>query len=57
MESADARNRVENARLSLQNAELAASMATDSLDDYNITSQITGTVIERISRPVTRWTA
>ncbi|MFR0769157.1 MAG: efflux RND transporter periplasmic adaptor subunit [Dysosmobacter sp.] len=47
MESADARNRVENARLSLQNAELAASMAADSLDDYNITSQITGTVIEK----------
>ena len=43
VESADARNRVENARLSLQNAELAASMAADSLDDYNITSQITGT--------------
>ena len=37
----------ENARLSLQNAELAASMAADSLDDYNITSQITGTVIEK----------
>ena len=34
---------VENARLNLQNAELAASMAADSLDDYNITSQITGT--------------
>ena len=47
VESADARNRVENARLSLQNAELAASMAADSLDDYNITSQITGTVIEK----------
>lgn len=45
--TADARNRVENARLSLQNAELAASMAADSLDDYNITSQITGTVIEK----------
>ena len=47
VESADARNRVENARLSLQNAELAVSMAADSLDDYNITSQITGTVIEK----------
>lgn len=47
VESSDARNRVENARLSLQNAELAASMAADSLDDYNITSQITGTVIEK----------
>ena len=47
VESADARNRVENARLSLQNAELAASMAADSLDDYNITSQITGRVIEK----------
>lgn len=47
VESADARDRVENARLSLENAQLAASMAADSLDDYNITSQITGTVIEK----------
>ena len=47
VESADARSRVENARLNLENAQLAASMAVDSLDDYNITSQITGTVIEK----------
>ena len=47
VESADARSRVENARLNLENAQLAASMAADSLDDYNITSQITGTVIEK----------
>lgn len=47
VESADARNRVETARLSLKNAQLTASMAADSLDDYNITSQITGTVIEK----------
>ena len=47
VESADARNRVENAKLNLKNAQLTASMAADSLDDYNITSQITGTVIEK----------
>ena len=47
VESADARSRVENARLNLKNAQLTASMAADSLDDYNITSQITGTVIEK----------
>ena len=47
VESTSARDQVQNARLNLQNAELAASMASDSLDDYNITSQITGTVIEK----------
>ena len=41
------RDQLQNARLNLQNAELAASMASDSLDDYNITSQITGRVIEK----------
>ena len=41
------RDQLQNARLNLQNAELAASMAADSLDDYNITSQITGRVIEK----------
>lgn len=47
VESENARNQVQNALLNLQNAELAASMAGDSLDDYNIDSQITGTVIEK----------
>ncbi len=47
VESSATRNQVENAQLNLRNAELAASMAADSLDDYNITSQITGTVIEK----------
>lgn len=47
MESEGARDQIKNAKLNLENAQLAASMAADSLDDYNITSQITGTVIEK----------
>ncbi len=47
VESEYARDQMQNALLNLQNAELAASMAADSLDDYNIDSQITGTVIEK----------
>lgn len=47
MESENARDQIKNAKLNLENAQLAASMAADSLDDYNIDSQITGTVIEK----------
>ena len=47
VESEGARDQIKNAKLNLENAQLAASMAADSLDDYNITSQITGTVIEK----------
>ena len=47
VESEAARDQLRNASLNLQNAQLAASMASDSLDDYNIDSQITGTVIEK----------
>ena len=47
VESEGARDQLQNARLNLENAQLAASMAADSLDDYNIDSQITGTVIEK----------
>ena len=47
VESEAARDQLRNAGLNLQNAQLAASMASDSLDDYNIDSQITGTVIEK----------
>ena len=47
VESESARDQLQNARLNLENAQLAASMAADSLDDYNIDSQITGTVIEK----------
>lgn len=47
VESENARDAVQNASLNLKNAQLAASMAADSMDDYNITSQITGRVIEK----------
>ena len=47
VESENARDQIQSAKLNLENAQLAASMAADSLDDYNITSQITGTVIEK----------
>ena len=47
VESENARDQIKNAKLNLENAQLAASMAADSLDDYNIDSQITGTVIEK----------
>lgn len=45
--SESARDQVSSAQLNLQNAQLAASMSADTLDDYNIESQITGTVIEK----------
>lgn len=45
--SESARDQVSSAQLNLQNAQLAASMSADTLDDYNIKSQITGTVIEK----------
>ena len=41
------RDQIENARLSLQSAQLSASTAADSVDDYNIKSPISGTVIEK----------
>ena len=47
VESESARDQIQSAKLNLENAQLAASMAADSLDDYNIDSQITGTVIEK----------
>ena len=47
VESENARDQIKNAKLNLENAQLAASMAADSLNDYNIDSQITGTVIEK----------
>lgn len=45
--SESARDQVSSAQLNLQNAQLAASMSADTLDDYNIESQIAGTVIEK----------
>ncbi len=38
---------VESARLSLEDARLSLQSAVDSLDDYTITSPISGTVIEK----------
>lgn len=38
---------VESARLSLEDAQLSLQSAVDSLDDYTITSPISGTVIEK----------
>ena len=47
MESETIRDQIENARLSLQSAQLSAGTASDSVEDYNITSPIAGTVIEK----------
>ena len=47
VESETIRDQIENARLSLQSAQLSASTAADSVDDYNIKSPIAGTVIEK----------
>ena len=47
VESEIIRDQIENARLSLQSAQLSASTAADSVDDYNIKSPISGTVIEK----------
>lgn len=41
------RTQVENARLSVESARLSAGSASSNLDDYNITSPISGTVIEK----------
>ena len=47
VESETIRDQIENARLSLQSAQLSASTAADSVDDYNIKSPISGTVIDK----------
>ena len=47
VESETIRDQIENARLSLQSAQLSASTAADSVDDYNIKSPISGTVNEK----------
>ena len=41
------RTQVENARLSVDSADLSAGSAADNLDDYRIESPISGTVIEK----------
>ena len=47
VESEATRNQIESARLNLESAQLSAGTATDSVDDYNITAPIAGTVIEK----------
>ena len=47
IDSESARTQLENARLNLQNAQLAASSTADNLDDYSIESPIAGTIIEK----------
>lgn len=47
VESDAIRNQIENARLNLESAQLSAGTATESVDDYNITAPIAGTVIEK----------
>ena len=47
VDSAAIRDQIENARLGLENAQLSASSASGNLDDYKITSPISGTVIEK----------
>ena len=47
VESESIRAQLENARLSLESAQLSAASASDTLEDYNITSPISGTVIEK----------
>ena len=45
-DSTDMDNQIASARLSIEAAELSLQNARDSLDDYTITSPISGTVIE-----------
>lgn len=47
VESEAIRAQIENARLSLESARLSAGTAADHLEDYTITSPISGTVIEK----------
>ena len=44
---ADLDTQIENARISLENAQLSLQNAQDKLEDYTITSTITGQVIEK----------
>lgn len=41
------RNQIESSRLNLQSAQLSAGSAASAVDDYKITSPISGTVIEK----------
>lgn len=46
-ESSDMDSQIENARLSLESAELSLQSTREQLEDYTITSPISGTVIEK----------
>ena len=47
IESEANRSQLQTARLSVESAQLSAGTAAGNLDDYNITSPISGTVIEK----------
>ena len=47
IEAADLDTQIENARIALENAQLSLKNAQEKLDDYTITSTITGQVIEK----------
>lgn len=47
VDSESVRSQLENARLSVESAQLSAGTAADNLTDYNITAPISGTVIEK----------
>ena len=47
VESDTIRDQVESARLNLESAQLSAGTAAGTMDDYNITAPISGTVIEK----------
>lgn len=46
-ESNDLTNQIENARIALESAKLSLQSARDTLDNYNITSPISGTIVEK----------
>ena len=47
VEETDMESQIENARIQVENAQLSLQNARDRLEDYTITSPITGTVIEK----------
>lgn len=47
VESDAIRDQIESAQLNLESAQLSADTAADTVEDYNITSPIAGTVIEK----------
>lgn len=46
-ESSDLTDQIENARIALESAKLSLASARDALDDYRITSPISGTIVEK----------